>query len=84
MRQLERRFDRAVGLPPKIVDRIFRFQRLLHTLQAPRDTAITVRPSHGYYDESHLIREFKTFTGQTPADYAADWHALSDRFIGRP
>ncbi len=84
VRQLERRFDRSVGLPPKIMSRIFRFQRLLRTLQAPLGTTPAARPAHGYYDESHLIRDFKAFTGQTPADYATDWHALSDQFISQP
>ena len=83
-RQLERRFDRAVGLPPKVISRIFRFHRLLRTLQAPLGTTPAARPAHGYYDESHLLRDFKAFTGQTPADYAIDWHALSDQFIGQP
>jgi AraC-like DNA-binding protein len=70
----ERRFIQAfkteVGLTPKLFTRIQRFQRtrnLIHTDPAP-DWA-TVALDLGYFDQSHLIREFLEFSGQSPTGY---------------
>jgi AraC-like DNA-binding protein len=34
----------------------------------------------GFYDQSHLIKEFKTFSGYTPAEYLAVCNPYSDYF----
>ena len=66
------RFRDAVGLRPKAYQRIARFRR------AVRLAAAAVRPcwsaiaaDAGYYDQAHMIAEFKAFTGQPPT--AACW-----------
>jgi AraC-like DNA-binding protein len=60
-------FREQVGLPPKQVARILRFQRVTNLLAA------SVTPDWGalaqqcgYYDQSHLIHEFQRFAGDTP------------------
>ena len=62
-RQLRRLFHRQVGESPKTFARIGRFQSALRALltDAPRD------PTTGYFDQSHLIREFKSCYGATPS-----------------
>jgi AraC-like DNA-binding protein len=72
-RHLERCFQCHVGLSPKVYCRLARFHHLRTLLEVPR------RPdwSHlacecGYYDQAHLIREFRHFTGRTPNGYRAD------------
>ena len=65
LRQLERRFLDNVGILPKLFARIQRFQRVFHAMEGGRrwvDAAVEC----GYYDQAHLIRDFKDFSGETP------------------
>jgi AraC-like DNA-binding protein len=66
-RQFERRFSREIGLPPKLFARIARFEAALESkaLSASESwTEITNRL--GYYDQTHLIKDFKEFSGEVP------------------
>jgi AraC-like DNA-binding protein len=65
-----RRFEAAVGLTPKRYARVLRFGSLLPALvrQGPRDWA-QVAAGGGYFDQSHLIHEFKRLAGVTPSAY---------------
>lgn len=65
-----RSFAQRVGLPPKQFARIRRFQRVLASIphDRPADWAL-LAASCGYYDQSHLIREFRALGGTTPARY---------------
>ena len=63
-------FRFEVGLKPKLFTRMCRFQRVLarvHQVAAP-DWALLAL-NHGYFDQSHLIRDFLSFSGLGPADY---------------
>ena len=69
-KHLLREFDRCVGLTPKLFARLCAFQRVIRSIgQRPEidwaDTAATC----GYYDQAHLIHEFRAFSGLTPASY---------------
>ena len=71
-KHLLREFDRCVGLTPKLFARLHAFQRVIKGIgQKPEvdwsETALTC----GYYDQAHLIREFRAFSGLTPATYLA-------------
>jgi len=62
-------FRAEVGLSPKAYARIRRFQaalRLLGTGTAGARVAAEV----GYFDQAHFVREFRSFTGMTPTQYA--------------
>jgi AraC-like DNA-binding protein len=66
-KRLIARFREQVGLPPKQVARLLRFQRatnLFLAIETPNWGALA-RQS-GYYDQSHLIHEFQHFAGDTP------------------
>ncbi len=66
-RHLRRAFEDVVGVGPKEFARIVRFQRAVHASKratAPDWGAIAA--AVGYYDQSHLITEFKALTGATP------------------
>jgi AraC-like DNA-binding protein len=60
--------SRAVGLPPKSLARIHRFQHALGRLGATREWA-ELAADCGYYDQSHLIRDFQQFSGLAPAAF---------------
>lgn len=74
-RQLERRFLHSIGLGPKRLARILRFQRVFGAVSStPEGAAAGAHPNWaavavdcGYYDQAHLIRDFHHFAGQTPA-----------------
>ncbi|MEV0624123.1 AraC family transcriptional regulator [Nonomuraea sp. NPDC050404] len=64
-RYLELGFRRTVGLSPKTVARIARFQRTVDTLRRlPVTLAEAV--ACGYADQSHLTREVRAMTAMTP------------------
>lgn len=80
-RQLERRFLDAVGMPPQTLSRIVRFQHVLAALtdDSPRWTEIAA--VCGYYDQAHLIRDFKHFTGSTPHAFLTRDDPFADVFL---
>lgn len=65
-RQLQRRFNTAVGLGPKTYQRIARFQRFLETDRSGTSLAERAHRA-GYADQAHLTRETRKFAGTTPA-----------------
>lgn len=70
-RRLIELFRRAVGLTPKVYARIRRFQAALE--RAARGRRIEwaqVALASGFYDQSHLTREFQAFAGVPPGAYA--------------
>ncbi|MER6789460.1 helix-turn-helix domain-containing protein [Streptomyces sp. NPDC000658] len=69
---LAAQFKAHVGVTPKRVARIYRFARLIVSVDALRPVDWS-RLAHtaGYFDQAHLGREFKDFTGFTPTDYLA-------------
>ncbi len=71
VRQMERSFLSQVGITPKMYLKVKRFQYLalnLSKVNGKLDWA-SLAASHGYYDQSHLIRDCKVLTGLTPEKY---------------
>ena len=66
-RQLARRFLADVGVRPKLLARICRFQRVFHALEGGSGPWARVAAECGYYDSSHLIRDFHEPAGEAPA-----------------
>src|SRR5262245_55927140 len=63
-------FRAEVGMSPKTFDRVQRFQRVL--ARTRRSEVVdwgALAQSCGYYDQSHLIREFNAFAGISPTDF---------------
>lgn len=68
--QLDRDFRRVVGLSPRSVARLSRVRRLLATIDVrQRQPWAELAQEHGWFDQSHLIRDFRRHTGVTPIDY---------------
>ena len=63
-RQLERRFLREVGLNPKLLGRIIRFQQVFRAVAQCNSAWASVAIECGYYDQAHLIRDFNQFARQ--------------------
>lgn len=67
---LAAQFKAHVGLTPKRVARIYRFARLILSVDAryPVDWSRLAQAA-GYFDQAHFSKEFKDFTGHTPTAY---------------
>jgi AraC-like DNA-binding protein len=64
-RQFRRRCLEASGLTPKHLCRVLRFRHACAMAGQTADWA-EVAAAAGYFDQSHLIRDFREFTGSTP------------------
>jgi AraC-like DNA-binding protein len=65
-------FREEVGLSPKSLARLLRFERAKALLERDDRPFLThLALECGYYDQSHLSNEFRRITGTTPAAYAA-------------
>jgi AraC-like DNA-binding protein len=63
-------FAREVGMSPKLFCRVRRFRQALETV---RQTTVPnwaqVAVDCGYYDQSHLIHDFRSFSNLSPTEY---------------
>jgi AraC-like DNA-binding protein len=64
-RQVERKCCTLYGAPPKLLARKYRALRAAVSLFAD-GTSLEEAVARGFYDQSHMIREIKQFTGLTP------------------
>jgi len=65
-------FREHIGLPPKTLARIVRFNSAANAVKASaRPNFGAIAAYAGYYDQAHMIREFVEFSGGTPRDYLA-------------
>ena len=65
-------FKRRVGVSPKQYLRIIRFQAILERIEndaGPEPLWSRLAVENGYYDQAHLIHDFKHFSGFTPGEY---------------
>lgn len=66
--QFEKRFRKVVGATPKKFASIVRLNALLDA--NPKVNKLTqLAFDTGYFDQAHFIKDFKSFTGQTPEQY---------------
>lgn len=66
--RFEKRFRNVVGISPKGFSSIIRFQKVARELSA--SVALTeVAHRAGYFDQAHFIKNFKSFSGQTPEQF---------------
>ncbi|HEX4738159.1 MAG TPA: helix-turn-helix domain-containing protein [Allosphingosinicella sp.] len=71
-KQLGRRVREATGVGPRLFRRLARFSRLVARLQR-RDTGswAELALDGGWFDQPHMLRDFRDFAGVTPREYLA-------------
>jgi AraC-like DNA-binding protein len=69
-RRLQRIFNEYIGVPPKWVIRRYRLHELIEKINSggQLDWA-QVAADLGYFDQAHLINDFKSIVGYSPAQY---------------
>ena len=80
IRHLERGFLREVGLSPKRLARIARFQRVFHAIDQRPERWAAIAADCGYYDASHLVRDFRELACQAPSRLVAEAGPLTRCF----
>lgn len=69
-RNLRRICESEIGINLKLFCRIVRFQNMLYYIKDKRDLNWkSVALENGYYDQSHLVKEFKFFCGISPTSF---------------
>lgn len=82
-RQLERCFRDRVGMSPKRLCRNVRFKNAFRQLASFRTDCLAWQAVDcGYYDQSHMIRDFKHYTGTSPAAFFRKAQAMDGLFTG--
>jgi AraC-like DNA-binding protein len=70
LRQLERVFIREIGVNPKTFYRMHRFRQLIQArINEPAMKWAAMTDKFCYYDQMHLIRDFRQFLGISPSDF---------------
>jgi methylphosphotriester-DNA--protein-cysteine methyltransferase len=65
---LEKRFRQAVGASPKKFASIVRLRNVIQQY-SPTGSLTELGYEAGFYDQAHFVKEFKTFTGDTPEKF---------------
>ena len=68
LRNFERKFLNQVGIPPKLFCSVKRFNHAFSLkVKAPEKSWTSIAYESGFYDQVHLIRDFKKFGGSSPS-----------------
>jgi AraC-like DNA-binding protein len=69
VRQFQREFSLRFGASPKLFSRVVRFQNALDTKARSSTKSWTdVAHEFGYYDQMHMVHDFRLFTGESPTE----------------
>jgi transcriptional regulator GlxA family with amidase domain len=83
-RQLERRFNDAVGMGPRLLASILRFRAVFDALSAsPRAPWLAAAIDAGYFDQAHMIRDFRRFAGAAPQSFYRSISGLSAALVDK-
>ncbi|MFD2963664.1 MULTISPECIES: helix-turn-helix domain-containing protein [Olivibacter] len=74
-RQFERKFKSLIGFSPKMFSRIVRFEACLSNTVSKSQSLVQLSLDSGYYDQPHMIRDFKEFSGKHPRRYLIENHS---------
>ncbi len=80
-RTLERVCGRYFGFPPRLLLRRQRFIRSLVGFMLEPSTSWTRAIDGLYHDQAHFVRDFRSFMGMTPSEYAALDHPVLGAFM---
>lgn len=69
-RRLQQRFKNEIGISSKLFMKTFRINQVIESMKSNPELLLTqLALEHNYFDQSHLIKEFKQFTGYSPSTF---------------
>src|SRR5688572_15281906 len=80
-RYLHKLIYQHTGLSPKSFNKINRFQLSLRLIAKNEQPFTSIAYDCGYFDQSHFIRDFKSFTGVTPSAYLENKFSVNQAFL---
>lgn len=81
-RDLQRRFARIVGVPPRTLAAILRFRSVFDALSEPGVASWTdAAQAAGYFDHPQLARDFRRFVGCTPSRFLSQQAGLAASLV---
>ena len=78
-RQFRRRFAHAVGLTPKELARVIRIRAAAAAAVTREESWVDIGADHGFADQAHLVREFRSILGATPTRFGAHARRIAHR-----
>lgn len=87
IRSYERQFVSEMGFSPKMFARLVRFEKAVDMKRLGGDSWLNVSHDLGYFDQMHMIRDFRTFGGDTPGRLVlpnSDFNPWSQKRIKSP
>lgn len=85
VRHLERQFQDTVGITPKLLSRLIRFEEAHNQLWVnPQSSLTELAFELGYADQAHFCREFRTFTHITPSEFSRQVQVRQQEIEGMP
>lgn len=83
-RHLRRVFSDATGLSPKTFAKLKRFGRAVEAVETTAETSWSqVAAGAGYYDQAHMIAEFRSIAGVTPRAFLTELRGQADDQLAR-
>ncbi|GIP10942.1 MULTISPECIES: AraC family transcriptional regulator [Paenibacillus] len=84
-RQMNRIFLNRIGTSPKKFSEIVRFQAVIQSIRNPPEMdGASLALKHGYFDQAHMIREFKRYYGCSPMTAVREFGGVSDFYNTLP
>ncbi len=81
-RNLRRKFTQHVGISAKQYASILRFREMVKQVIKEKEVNWSqVVTDFGYYDFSHIAKDFKKFTGFTPHEYVSQYHSIDVKML---
>jgi len=69
-KHLNTQFKKLVGVSPKVLSRILRFQQALNQIDTTQPINwVEIAYACDYYDQAHFNKDFAAFTGMSPSAY---------------
>lgn len=77
VKKLERIFKKYIGISPKRFIEVVRFEESSKDVLYNNESSLTdISYKHGFYDQSHFGKVFKSYTNYTPKNFQSDKPAL--------
>jgi AraC-like DNA-binding protein len=69
-RHLERNFIKAIGISPKAYSNLLRFEKVMQARKnRPSDTWSSIAHEFNYFDQMHLVKDFKKYLNISPGAF---------------